>query len=73
MYNKVKALYKKPGKQYNPDLDGDTATMQEINKEYAFTSAKNDKRRNPIEEETESEILYSNLLNMVRLRSSTGY
>ena len=31
--DEVKAQYKKLAKQYHPDLGGDTATMQEINKE----------------------------------------
>jgi len=55
----VKALYKKLAKQYHPDLGGDTATMQEINKEYAFASAKAIKGANLSEEQTESEILSS--------------
>lgn len=55
----VKATYKKLAKQYHPDLGGDTVTMQEINKEYAFASAKAIKGANLSEEETESEILSS--------------
>lgn len=55
----VKALYKKLAKQYHPDLGGDTVTMQEINKEYAFASAKAIKGANLSEEETENEILSS--------------
>jgi hypothetical protein len=55
----VKAVYKKLAKQYHPDLGGDTATMQEINKEYAFASAKAIKGANLSDEETESEILSS--------------
>jgi len=57
--DKVKATYKKLAKQYHPDLGGDTATMQEINKEYAFASAKAIKGANLSEEETEHEILSS--------------
>jgi DnaJ-class molecular chaperone len=49
----VKAEYKKLAKQYHPDLGGDTATMQEINKAYAFASAKAIKGANLSEEETE--------------------
>jgi len=55
----VKATYKKLAKQYHPDLGGDTVTMQEINKEYAFASAKAIKGANLSEEETEHEILSS--------------
>ncbi|RKR84271.1 hypothetical protein BDD43_4503 [Mucilaginibacter gracilis] len=55
----VKALYKKLAKQYHPDLGGDTVTMQEINKEYAFASAKAIKGANLSDEETENEILSS--------------
>lgn len=38
--DEVRTLYKKLAKQHHPDLGGDTLTMQEINKEYAFVSAK---------------------------------
>lgn len=55
----VKATYKKLAKQYHPDLGGDTVTMQEINKEYAFASAKAIKGANLSEEETENQILSS--------------
>ncbi|WP_214071893.1 J domain-containing protein [Mucilaginibacter sp. dw_454] len=55
----VKATYKKLAKQYHPDLGGDTVAMQEINKEYAFASAKAIKDANLSEEETEHEILSS--------------
>jgi curved DNA-binding protein CbpA len=55
----VKAFYKKLAKQHHPDLGGDTVTMQEINKEYAFASAKAIKGANLSDEETENEILSS--------------
>lgn len=55
----VKAQYKKLAKQYHPDLGGDTETMQNINKEYAFATAKAVKGANLSEEEAESEILSS--------------
>jgi hypothetical protein len=55
----VKATYKKLAKQYHPDLGGDTLTMQEINTEYAFASAKAIKGGNLSEEETENEIRFS--------------
>ena len=57
----VKATYKRLAKLHHPDLGGDTATMQEINKEYAFASAKAIKGANLSEEETEHEILSSEL------------
>jgi len=58
--NEVKAMYKKLAKQYHPDLGGDTATMQEINKEFAFASAKAIKGDSKLsEEETENEIRFS--------------
>lgn len=55
----VKARYKQLAKQYHPDLGGDTATMQEINRAYAVATAKAIKGANLSEEETESEILSS--------------
>jgi hypothetical protein len=55
----VKALYKKLAKEYHPDLGGDNVTMQEINKEYAFATAKAIKGANLSDEEVENEILSS--------------
>ena len=55
----VKATYKKLAKQYHPDLGGDTATMQQINTEYAFATAKAIKGANLTDEEAENEILSS--------------
>ena len=55
----VKSVYKKLAKQYHPDLGGDTVTMQEINKEYAFASAKAIQGANLSDEEAENEILSS--------------
>jgi hypothetical protein len=57
--NEVKALYKKLAKQYHPDLGGDTVTMQAINKEYAFASAKVIKGEKLSEEETENQLRFS--------------
>ena len=57
--DKIKAKYKKLAKQYHPDLGGDTPTMQEINKEYAFASARAITGANLSEEQTENEILSS--------------
>jgi hypothetical protein len=59
--DEVKATYKKLAKQHHPDLGGDTVTMQDINKEYAFASARAIKDANLSEEETEHEILSSEL------------
>jgi hypothetical protein len=55
----VKARYKQMAKQHHPDLGGDTATMQGINRAYAVASAKAIKGANLSDEETESEILSS--------------
>lgn len=57
--DEVKATYKKLAKQYHPDLGGDTVTMQEINKEYAFACAKVIKGANFSDEKTEQEIKFS--------------
>lgn len=57
--DEVKALYKKLAKQYHPDLGGDTETMQNINKEYVFASAKAIKGNNLSDEEAENEIRFS--------------
>ena len=55
----VKATYKRLAMQNHPDRGGDTAVMQEINKEYAFASAKVLKGANLSEEETEQHIRFS--------------
>ncbi|MES2375378.1 MAG: J domain-containing protein [Bacteroidota bacterium] len=55
----VKVQYKKLAKQYHPDLGGDTLTMQGINKEYAFATAKAVKGADLSDEEAENEILSS--------------
>lgn len=57
--DEVKATYKKLAKQHHPDLGGDTVTMQEINKEYAFACAKVIKGANFSDEKTEQEIKFS--------------
>jgi hypothetical protein len=54
-----KKCYKQLAKQFHPDYGGDTATMQEINKEYAFVCAKILKGENLTTEETEQEIRLS--------------
>lgn len=55
----VKALYKKLAKQYHPDLGGDVSTMQQINKEYAFASAKAFCDADLSEEERQKEMNFS--------------
>mgnify|MGYP003582535430 FL=1 len=57
--DEVKAEYKKLAKQYHPDLGGDTLMMQEINREYAFASAKAIQGAKLSQEETEHQILSS--------------
>ncbi len=57
--DEVKALYKKLAKAHHPDLGGDTLTMQEINKEYAFASARVIRGAGLSDEETEHQILSS--------------
>jgi hypothetical protein len=57
--DEVRAKYKKLAKQYHPDLGGDTATMQAINKEYAFASAHITKGAGLSDEETEQEMKFS--------------
>lgn len=57
--DEVKATYKKLAKQHHPDLGGDTVTMQELNKEYAFACAKVIKGANFSDEKTEQEIKFS--------------
>ncbi len=57
--DEVKATYKKLAMQHHPDMGGDTATMQEVNKEYAFASARVLKGANLSEEETEHQIRFS--------------
>jgi len=57
--DEVKASYKRLAMLHHPDRGGDTATMQEINKEYAFASAKVLKGANLSEEETEQHIRFS--------------
>lgn len=57
--DEVKALYKQLAKQYHPDLGGDTETMQALNREYAFISAKLISGSGLSEEESEEEIRFS--------------
>lgn len=38
--DEVKAMYKQLAKQHHPDLGGSTETMQAINSEYAYATAK---------------------------------
>ena len=55
----IKAQYKKLAKENHPDHGGDTATMQEINKEYAYACAHLIKGENLSAEETEQKIKMS--------------
>jgi uncharacterized protein YnzC (UPF0291/DUF896 family) len=55
----VKAEYKHLAKKHHPDCGGDTATMQEINTEYAFACAKILKGENLTDEETSEQVRLS--------------
>src|SRR5690554_2083244 len=57
--DEVKQLYKKLAMDNHPDRGGDTETMQKINQEYAFVSAKIIKGENLNSEETEQKIKFS--------------
>jgi hypothetical protein len=57
--DEVKSLYKKLAKENHPDRGGDTATMQAINREYAFACAHIVKGSGLSEEQTETEIRVS--------------
>ena len=57
--DEVKATYKKLAMQHHPDRGGDTATMQAINNEYAFVSAKIAAGGNFTAEEQENEMRFS--------------
>lgn len=59
--DEVKAQYKKLAKQNHPDLGGDTATMQAINKEYAFACVHISKNSGFSDERVDSEIKVSEL------------
>ena len=65
----VKSLYKTLAKLHHPDRGGDTATMQEINKEYAFAIASILKGGSFTAQEVEAEILnaenYKNAINAI--------
>ncbi len=55
----VKAAYRKLAVLHHPDRGGDTATMQELNKEYAFISARIIKGENLSPEDSEKEMQFS--------------
>lgn len=57
--DEVKTTYKKLALEHHPDRGGDTATMQAINAEYAFASARIVKGANLSEEDTEKEMRFS--------------
>ncbi|TDQ73833.1 J domain-containing protein [Sphingobacterium yanglingense] len=55
----VRKLYRKLAFENHPDKGGNTATMQEINKEYAYISAKIISGQYSSAEETDREMNYS--------------
>ncbi len=55
----VKAHYKQLALQHHPDRGGDTATMQEINKEYAFACAFIAKGQGMSDEQVDQELKLS--------------
>ncbi|MBN8876784.1 MAG: J domain-containing protein [Sphingobacteriales bacterium] len=57
--DEVKATYKKLAKQYHPDLGGDTATMQTINREYAYACAHIAKDSGMTDEQADEQVRYS--------------
>ncbi len=57
--DEVKALYKKLAKEHHPDAGGDTATMQEINREYSYACAHIAKGAGMTDEEADTEIKLS--------------
>lgn len=59
--DEVKAMYKKLAKENHPDLGGDTATMQAINTEYAYASAKVAKGGGLSDEQADKEMKFSEL------------
>jgi hypothetical protein len=67
--NEVKSLYRTLAMINHPDKGGDLATMQAINKEYAFVIAKLAKGENLTNDEVEAEILnaelYKNVVNAI--------
>jgi len=57
----VKAHYKQLAKQYHPDLGGDTATMQAINREYSYACARLANGAGLSDEQADNEIKLSEL------------
>jgi hypothetical protein len=57
--DEVKARYRVLAKEHHPDRGGDLATMQAVNKEYAFACARIAKGENLTQEEVESTILHA--------------
>ncbi|PZR29138.1 MAG: molecular chaperone DnaJ [Citrobacter freundii] len=55
----VKAKYKQLAKQHHPDMGGNTETMQAINREYAFASARITKGAGLSDQETEDQLRFS--------------
>lgn len=57
--DEVKARYRTLAKEHHPDRGGDLATMQRVNKEYAFACANIAKGANLTDEEVQSTILHA--------------
>jgi len=57
--DEVKTTYRQLALLHHPDKGGDTATMQHINREYAFITAKLTKGANFSEDEAEQQMRFS--------------
>jgi hypothetical protein len=63
--DEIKALYKKLALEHHPDRGGDLETMQAVNAEYAFASARILKGANLSQDETEQEIKFSEQYRLI--------
>lgn len=57
--DQVKVLYKKLAKEHHPDTGGDTATMQEINREFSYACAHITKGEGKSDEQADAEMKFS--------------